>query len=211
VKEKMTSGEIAKQAGVSTKALRIYDEKGLLKPVGLSEGNYKLYDKSSLIILEKIIALKHIGFSLEEIKSSLENDEQSSIREILEKQLEMMNQKIYELQKAAKCIESAIARFDENPDWDDIADIIRKMEMSQGRMSADGMLRNMLQTELSGTKRFLILYHLKKMILFLTLVAATAFYGERTGNVFLRTSMWKATISTGTGLMISTIILKRTV
>ena len=132
MKEKMTSGEIAKQAGVSTKALRIYDEKGLLKPVGHSDGNYKLYDKSSLIILEKIIALKHIGFSLEEIKCSLENDEQSSIREILEKQLEMMDQKIYELQKAAKCIESALARFDENPDWDDIADIIRKMEMSQG-------------------------------------------------------------------------------
>ena len=77
MKEKMTSGEIAKQAGVSTKALRVYDEKGLLKPVGLSEGNYKLYDKSSLIILEKIIALKHIGFSLEEIKSSLEDDDQS--------------------------------------------------------------------------------------------------------------------------------------
>ncbi|WP_022774622.1 MerR family transcriptional regulator [Butyrivibrio sp. AE2015] len=132
MKEKMTSGEIAKQAGVSTKALRVYDEKGLLKPVGLSEGNYKLYDKSSLIILEKIIALKHIGFSLEEIKNSLENDDQSSIREILEKQLEMMNQKIYELQKSAKCIKSALARFDENPDWDDIADIIKKMEMSQG-------------------------------------------------------------------------------
>ncbi|WP_022758856.1 MerR family transcriptional regulator [Butyrivibrio fibrisolvens] len=132
MKEKMTSGEIAKQAGVSTKALRVYDEKGLLKPVELTEGNYKLYDKSSLIILEKIIALKHIGFSLEEIKSSLENDDQSSIREILEKQLEMMNQKIYELQKSANCIKSALARFDENPDWDDIADIIRKMEMSQG-------------------------------------------------------------------------------
>lgn len=132
MKEKMTSGEIAKQAGVSTKALRVYDEKGLLKPVELTEGNYKLYDKSSLIILEKIIALKHIGFSLEDIKSSLENDDQSSIREILEKQLEMMNQKIYELQKSANCIKSALARFDEKPDWDDIADIIRKMEMSQG-------------------------------------------------------------------------------
>ncbi|WP_458459634.1 MerR family DNA-binding transcriptional regulator [Pseudobutyrivibrio sp.] len=46
MKEKMTTGEIAKQAGVSPKALRIYDEKGLLKPVDISEGNYKLYDKS---------------------------------------------------------------------------------------------------------------------------------------------------------------------
>ncbi|WP_458458302.1 MerR family transcriptional regulator, partial [Pseudobutyrivibrio sp.] len=30
------------------------------------------------------------------------------------------------------CIKSALARLDENPDWDDIADIIKKMEMSQG-------------------------------------------------------------------------------
>ena len=92
MKEKMTSGEIAKQAGVSPKALRIYDEKGLLKPVDISEGNYKLYDKSSLIILEKIIALKHIGFSLEEIKTNLENDDLSSIKEILENQLGVSNQ-----------------------------------------------------------------------------------------------------------------------
>ncbi|SFC73604.1 MerR family transcriptional regulator [Butyrivibrio sp. YAB3001] len=132
MEEKMTSGEMAKQAGVSQKALRIYDEKGLLKPAGYSEGNYKLYDKNSLIILEKIIALKHIGFSLEEIKSNLENDSLTSIKDILENQLEMMNKKIYELQKSAKCIEASLARLDENLDWDDIADIIKKMEMSQG-------------------------------------------------------------------------------
>lgn len=79
MEEKMTSGEFANKVGVSAKALRIYDEKGLLKPVGYSEGNYRLYDKSSLLILEKIIALKHVGFSLEEIKSSLENDDNSSV------------------------------------------------------------------------------------------------------------------------------------
>ena len=132
MKEKMTSGEIAKQAGVSPKTLRIYDEKGLLRPVDISEGNYKVYDKSSLIIKKKIIVLKHIGFSLEEIKTNLENDDLSSIKEILENQLEMLNQKIYELEKSAGCIKSALARFDENPDWDDSADIIKKMEMSQG-------------------------------------------------------------------------------
>ncbi|MDC7294506.1 MerR family transcriptional regulator [Butyrivibrio sp. DSM 10294] len=133
MKEKMTSGEIAKQAGVSAKALRVYDEKGLLKPVGYSEGNYKLYDKSSLMILEKIIALKHVGFSLEEIKSSLENDEQESIEATLRKQLQLMEDRIYQLQKSAGCIKAALARIDENPDWDDVADIIRKMEFSQGQ------------------------------------------------------------------------------
>ena len=39
--KKMTSGEIAKAAGVSQKAVRLYDEKGLLKPADYSEGNYR--------------------------------------------------------------------------------------------------------------------------------------------------------------------------
>ena len=133
MKEKMTSGEIAREAGVSQKTLRVYDEKGLLKPVGYSEGNYKLYDKSSLMILEKIIALKHVGFSLEEIKSNLENEDEESISDTLKKQLELMESKIYEMQKAAQCIKVALARIDENPDWDDVADVIKKMEISQGQ------------------------------------------------------------------------------
>ena len=133
MKEVMTSGEIARKAGVSQKALRIYDEKGLLRPVGYSEGNYKLYDKSSLMILEKIIALKHVGFSLEEIKSNLEDDSQETIEETLKKQLALMEKKIYEMQKSAECIKVALARLKEDPDWDNVADVIRKMEMAQGQ------------------------------------------------------------------------------
>ncbi|MDC7280118.1 MULTISPECIES: MerR family transcriptional regulator [Pseudobutyrivibrio] len=63
MEKKMTSGEIAEKTGVSQKALRLYDEKGLLKPVGYTEGNYRLYDNESLAVLEKIIALKHVGFT----------------------------------------------------------------------------------------------------------------------------------------------------
>ena len=133
VKDTMTTGEMARAAGISQKALRIYNEKGLLRPIGYSEGNYKLYDKNSLMILEKIIALKHVGFSLDEIKSNLENNEQESIAEVLKNQLELMEKKIYEMQKAADCIKVALARLDEDPDWDNVADIIRKMEMAQGQ------------------------------------------------------------------------------
>lgn len=133
MKEMMTTGEIAREAGVSQKALRIYDEKGLLKPVGYSEGNYKLYDKSSLMVLEKIIALKHVGFSLEEIKSNLEDERQETIEETLKNQLSLMEKRIYEMQKAANCIKVALARLSDDPDWDDVADVIRKMEMSQGQ------------------------------------------------------------------------------
>ena len=55
VDKKMTSGEIAKKVGVSQKTIRLYDEKGLLKPSEYSEGNYRLYDKEALLILENIV------------------------------------------------------------------------------------------------------------------------------------------------------------
>ena len=80
--DKMTSGEIAKKAGISQKAVRLYDQKGLLKPSDYTEGNYRLYDKEALLILEKIIALKQIGFSLEEIRDRLSSDVPWDIEEV---------------------------------------------------------------------------------------------------------------------------------
>ena len=132
MEKKMTSGEMASKAGISQKALRFYDEKGLLKPTAYSEGNYRLYDEDSYIILEKIIALKHVGFTLEEIKDNLGNSDNESIPVILQNQVKIMERKIWELQKAVKCIQAVLVRTDGKPDWDDVADIIKKMEADQG-------------------------------------------------------------------------------
>jgi len=82
--KKMTSGEIAKKAGISQKTVRLYDEKGLLKPSDYSEGNYRLYDKEALFVLEKIMALKQVGFSLEEIRDHLAQDEDKDISALME-------------------------------------------------------------------------------------------------------------------------------
>ena len=129
--KKMTTGEIAKKVGISQKAVRLYDEKGLLKPSEYSEGNYRLYDKEALLVLEKIIALKQVGFSLEEIKENLIHNDNDSILETLQSQIDMMEAKRYELEKAITRIKAAIARSNGKPDWDDVADIIRDIQADQ--------------------------------------------------------------------------------
>ncbi|SHJ47965.1 MerR family transcriptional regulator [Pseudobutyrivibrio xylanivorans] len=129
--KKMTSGEIAERTGVTQKALRLYDEKGLLKPVGYTEGNYRLYDNESLNVLEKIIALKHVGFSLEEIKDNLEHGEREPIADILKQQIEETENKILELQRAVKAMQAVLARTEEKANWDLAANIIRKVEKDQ--------------------------------------------------------------------------------
>lgn len=136
MKDKMTSGEIAKRAGVSQKAVRLYDEKGLLKPSEYSNGNYRLYDNEALLVLEKIIALKQIGFSLEEIRDNLVGSQDTDILATLQSQIDMMEAKRYELERAITRIKAVIARSNGNPDWDDVAEVLKGMQMDQN--SDDG-------------------------------------------------------------------------
>ena len=131
MEKKMTSGEIAKKAGVSQKAVRLYDEKGLLKPSDYSEGNYRLYDKEALQVLEKIVALKQIGFSLEEIRDNLVKGEAIDVEEALRIQLKTMEEKRYQIDKVIDSIGRTLERKGVKLDWDDVAEIVQNVSIDQ--------------------------------------------------------------------------------
>jgi DNA-binding transcriptional MerR regulator len=68
-------GDFSRFAHVSLKALRYYDELGLLKPVKVDEfTGYRCYSASQLAQLQCIVALKDMGLSLEEIARLLKDD-----------------------------------------------------------------------------------------------------------------------------------------
>lgn len=68
-----TVSEIAKMAGVSLRTIRFYDAKGLLNPVAYSEAGYRYYNRESLVILQRILMLKYLGFSLQQIERMLKS------------------------------------------------------------------------------------------------------------------------------------------
>lgn len=73
--------EFARMTQVSAKALRLYDELGLLKPAHVDPfTDYRYYSADQLPRLHRIIALKDLGFSLEQIKPML--DERVSAEQI---------------------------------------------------------------------------------------------------------------------------------
>ena len=131
MEKRMTSGEIAKKVGISQKAVRLYDEKGLLKPSDYSEGNYRLYDKEAILILEKIIALKQVGFTLEEIYENLILGKNMDITESLNQQLELMEKKKQELEKTIACIKTMLIRTNGQPNWNDVAAVARSIQKDQ--------------------------------------------------------------------------------
>src|SRR5262245_44719516 len=80
-------GDFARLSQVSVKALRFYDEIGLLKPsfVDRTTG-YRYYAPQLLARLNQILAFKELGFSLAEITSLFETDlSDQQMRKLLER------------------------------------------------------------------------------------------------------------------------------
>lgn len=64
-------GELARRAGKTVRALHLYEELGLLKPVHRSKGGFRLYAPSSIARVAWIGKLQEAGFSLHELAEFL--------------------------------------------------------------------------------------------------------------------------------------------
>jgi DNA-binding transcriptional MerR regulator len=67
----MRIGELAEQAGTTTRALRYYESRGLLR-ARRSENGYRSYSEDDLRLLRQIQTLRDIGFDLEETRPFVE-------------------------------------------------------------------------------------------------------------------------------------------
>lgn len=72
---KLKIGNFARMGQVTVQTLRHYDELGLLKPSQVDIGSgYRYYTMDQLPRLHRILALKDLGFSLEEVARLLDED-----------------------------------------------------------------------------------------------------------------------------------------
>ena len=69
---RLTIGQLAKRAGVSTSMLRYYEEQGLLQPAGRTAAGYRLYEPADEDTLTFIRRAQRLGFSLADIRMFLE-------------------------------------------------------------------------------------------------------------------------------------------
>jgi DNA-binding transcriptional MerR regulator len=63
----MRIGELAERAGTTTRALRYYESRGLLRARRTGNG-YRAYDEADLALLRQIQLLRDFGFELEETR-----------------------------------------------------------------------------------------------------------------------------------------------
>jgi len=65
----MTIGTLSRRTGIPVKALRTYEDMGLLYTVGRSPGNYRLFDDEALWCVAVVSGLRELGLTLEEIRA----------------------------------------------------------------------------------------------------------------------------------------------
>ncbi|WP_242144088.1 MULTISPECIES: MerR family transcriptional regulator [unclassified Bacillus cereus group] len=99
--------ELTKETGVTVRTLRYYDQIGLLKPSGKTDGGHRLYSEVDVIRLQQILFLKEMGFSLKEIMNMLVTD-QYSLKESLERQLKFVQGEQKKFERMEKMLQAVI-------------------------------------------------------------------------------------------------------
>jgi len=125
------TAEFARKASVSVRTLRYYDKVGLLSPSQYTEAGHRLYSDHDLVNLQYILALKFLGFSLDEIRICLETGIQHLHRS-LAMQKSMMREKQHQLTLIIQAIEEAEKTLSNDTNgWDEITHVIQVIQMEQ--------------------------------------------------------------------------------
>ena len=120
-KDLYTTGELAKLTGVSYKTIRHYYESGLLTPEKVEKNKYKKFGQAAVEQLQKILMLKYLDFSLEEISEMLKKEEQT---EAFAKQAELLRKRKEHLEHVLQAVEE-IQKLEADNQWEKMLDIIR--------------------------------------------------------------------------------------
>lgn len=115
------TGQFAKLANVSERTIRYYDKIGLLKPSFVMENGYHQYSDLDLLKLQKILSLKHLGFSIEEIFPMVMDN--TNLKESFDLQIDLIEDKISHLQS----LKDALKRASQTPDlsWNMILSLVQ--------------------------------------------------------------------------------------
>lgn len=128
----LTVGEVAKKVDITVRTLQYYDKIGLLSPSTQSEGGRRLYTNKDVIRLHQILSLKHVGFSLDDIKNRLVSlDTPADVAVALAEQAAALREKIDALTETWNQIEALKAEVlqMQSVDFKKYADIIMNLQM----------------------------------------------------------------------------------
>lgn len=113
--ERMTIGQVSRRSGVTPRAIRHYEQLGLIRPPFRSESNYRFFDSESVSRLRFIAKCRSLGFSTAEIADLLSvtddpNHTCAQVEEITTRHLELIDAKLQSLTEMRETLAEGLAQ-----------------------------------------------------------------------------------------------------
>ncbi|MBP1692465.1 MAG: MerR family transcriptional regulator [Chloroflexi bacterium] len=123
-------GDFSKLCRVPVKTLRYYDEIGLLKPTGVDRfTRYRYYSLEQLPTLYRILGLKELGFSLEQIGQLLEGEiSPEQLRRMLIRRRVEVEQQMEDGRKLLQQIDTRIKEIEQAGRMPDYEILLKRIE-----------------------------------------------------------------------------------
>ena len=122
-------GDFSKLSQLTVKTLRYYDDLGLLKPVSVDPfTGYRYYSAAQLPRLQRILALKELGLSLQQIGMLLKGDlpAEQVVGMLRRRQVELC-QEISDSQSMLARIEARLRHFEQENEMPEIEVVIKSI------------------------------------------------------------------------------------
>ena len=133
-----SSGEFAKMARVTIRTIRYYDKQNILKPSYVDENNCRYYTDADFALLQQILLLKYLGFSLDDIKEMIVTDPDSLfIKNSLLQQKKLIQDRIEQMRLVETAIDDTVDMLesDKEVDWSQMLDLIHLTGMEKSLKS----------------------------------------------------------------------------
>jgi DNA-binding transcriptional MerR regulator len=147
-------GELARCTGLTVRALHHWDEIGLLSPSQRTDKGYRLYTEADVTRLHRVIALRSLGLSLEQVGEALDRPEMT-LAHMLALRLARLREEIEERHRLYARLEEMARRADANGDvsMDDLFYGIRAMNTFEKYYSKEQLDQLAQRREQVGEER----------------------------------------------------------
>jgi MerR family copper efflux transcriptional regulator len=133
----ITVGKAAELAGVSRKAVRLWEARGLLPPAERTEAGYRVFDEADVEVLRFIRRAKALGLSLDEINDILDLQRDGAhpcgrVTQLLDAHIDQIDRTLAELRDLRQALVSARRTADQARRAGGDAVVCRIIETSPG-------------------------------------------------------------------------------
>jgi DNA-binding transcriptional MerR regulator len=147
-------GDLAKRTGLTVRTLHHYDEIGLLSPSARTRAGHRVYGEADIKRLQKIVSLRQLGFSLEQIRESLDRPGHTALQ-VLELHIGHIREQIDAQQSLCSQLErlTQMLRLRERISMDEFLQTIEAIQMYEKYYTPEELERIKKRGEVVGEQR----------------------------------------------------------